>query len=141
VSGVAALETDPEVSAEQRARLRPFILSQREIVVRNLRLLRESGVQVVLASDAGERDVVDEALFVHELDVWPTTELLRILVESTPRSIFPERRIGRLEDGYEASFLVLGGNPLEDFGRITDIRLRVKDGRLLALPETPPDAP
>lgn len=140
VSGVAALETDPEVSAEQRARLRPFLMSQREIVIRNLRLLRESGVQVVLASDAGERDVVDEALFVHELDVWPTTELLRILVESTPRSIFPERRIGRLEGGYEASFLVLGGNPLEDFGRITDIRLRVKDGHLLSLPETP-DAP
>lgn len=134
VSGVEEIELDPEIPEEARARLRPYIGSLLGLVMRNLRLLKESGVEVVLASDAGERDVVDEALFVHGLDVWTTPELFKILVETTPRSIFPDRRIGRLDDGFEASFLVLGANPLEDFRGITDIRLRVKDGRLLTLP-------
>ena len=132
VSGFESFETDPEVVEEVRERLRSFVAARRQVVTQNLRLLKEFDVEVVLASDAGERDVVDEALFLHGLGVWSTNELLRLLVESTPRSIFPERRIGRLDEGFEASFLVLGGNPLEDFERITDIRLRIKDGGLVS---------
>jgi hypothetical protein len=49
----------------------------------------------------------------------------------TPRSIVPRRRIGRLTDGYEASFLVLDRNPFEKLDAIDDIRLRVKQGCLL----------
>ena len=46
----------------------------------------------------------------------------------TPRSIFPHRRIGALEPGFEASFLVLAANPVERFDATKDIRLRVKQG-------------
>jgi imidazolonepropionase-like amidohydrolase len=42
--------------------------------------------------------------------------------------ILPERRIGRLETGYEASFLVLGGDPLTDFRQVRNIRLTFKQG-------------
>jgi len=45
--------------------------------------------------------------------------------------IFPNRRIGRLQDGYEASFLVLAGNPLSDFSQVKNIRLRFKQGSFL----------
>ena len=57
-----------------------------------------------------------------------------------PRSIFPERKIGRLEDGFEASFLVLEGDPLEDVANTQRIALRVKRGELLfpREPELPP---
>ena len=51
--------------------------------------------------------------------------------EDTARTIFPERRIGRFEEGWEASFIVLDGNPLEDFGAVERIGLRVKEGRVL----------
>ena len=61
----------------------------------------------------------------------PPVELLRALCRHGAETIFPGRKIGRLEDGYEASFLVLNGNPLEDFTRIRDIRLRVKQGHVL----------
>ena len=49
----------------------------------------------------------------------------------TPRAIFPHRKIGRLADGYEASFIVLGGNPFDSFDALRDIRLRVKQGCVL----------
>ena len=38
--------------------------------------------------------------------------------EGTARTIFPARRIARLEDGYQASFLVLGGDPVADFQQV-----------------------
>jgi hypothetical protein len=38
--------------------------------------------------------------------------------------------------GCETSFLVLDGNPLESFEQIRNIRLRVKDGELLAPADT-----
>jgi hypothetical protein len=41
-------------------------------------------------------------------------ELLRAWSIDTPRSIFPLRNIASFTDGAEASFLVLGGDPLAD---------------------------
>ena len=49
----------------------------------------------------------------------------------TPRSIFPDRAIARLADSFEASFIVLDGNPLEDFDFVRNIRLGVKQGRII----------
>ena len=48
--------------------------------------------------------------------------------ETTAATIFPKRKIGHLKDGYEASFLVLGGDPLQDFGNVTKIEKRFKQG-------------
>lgn len=67
------------------------------------------------------------------LKVLDNLTLLRLWSEATPRAIFPGRRVGCLLDGCEASFLVLGGDPTRDFSRVSDIQLRVKDGRILRL--------
>ena len=37
--------------------------------------------------------------------------------EATPRAIFPQRRVGCLEDGCEASLLVLAADPSADFAQ------------------------
>ena len=47
---------------------------------------------------------------------------------ATPATMFPERRIGHLDEGYEASFLVLPGDPLEEWRHTRRIQLRVKQG-------------
>ena len=60
-------------------------------------------------------------------------ELLRIWTETTARTIFPARQLGRLQPGYEASFLSLAGNPLVDFLNVQQIQLRVKQGELLGV--------
>lgn len=61
--------------------------------------------------------------------------LLILGSEVTPRSMFPNRRIGRLDEGYEASFLVLAGDPITDFGQVREIKARFKQGR--ELPSAP----
>jgi hypothetical protein len=48
--------------------------------------------------------------------------------ENTSWTIFPKRKLGHLKDGYEASLLALGGNPLEDFANVQRIEQRVKQG-------------
>jgi hypothetical protein len=63
--------------------------------------------------------------------VWDNLGLLKLWSEATPRAIFPGRQIGALADGYEASFVALGGDPLADIANVRQIRLRFKQGVLL----------
>jgi imidazolonepropionase-like amidohydrolase len=59
---------------------------------------------------------------------------------ATARAILPDRRIGAFEDGYEASFVALEGNPLQDWGNVRRIRLRFKQGAVLEVPPATPVA-
>ena len=97
----------------------------------NLHLLHEQGVQIAIGSDNFLTTSVSEAMYLDELGVFNRATLLRMLCETTPRSIFPGREIGVLAAGQEATFLALAGDPLEDFGNIRKIRLRVKQGQVL----------
>ena len=57
--------------------------------------------------------------------------LLRLATQDTPRALFPQRKLGCFQPGCEASFLLLGGDPLADLGQLDMPLLRVKQGRLL----------
>jgi len=98
---------------------------------RNLRLLRDSGVRLAVGSDEYRDDSVGEVRYLAGLGVFDNLTLLRMWSEVTPRVIFPNRRVGCLADGCEASFLLLGGDPAADFSRTANIRLRVKDGCII----------
>ena len=101
---------------------------------RNLQRLKDAGVRIVVGSDMPYRDTsVGEVFNLRNLGVFSDQELLRMWCETTPRSIFPERDIGRLAEGFEASFLVLEGDPIEDFEHVRNIMFRVKQGRHLVL--------
>jgi len=41
------------------------------------------------------------------------------------------RKIGALREGYEASFVALRRNPLDDLESVRSIKIRVKQGALL----------
>lgn len=103
---------------------------------RNLRLLRAHGVRLALGSDAYDDTSVGEATYLQGLGVMDNLALLRLWSEATPQAIFPDRRVGCLRQGCEASFLVLGGDPVADFGQVRNIRLRVKDGHILPASRT-----
>jgi imidazolonepropionase-like amidohydrolase len=115
---------------EQKAELRERIDAVR---VHNLRLLKSAGAKLAFASDRYGHTPIDDVLHLHKLGVFSNLEMLKIWCEDTPRSIFPTRRIGSLKEGYEASFLVLGGDPLVDFEQIKNVRLRFKQGQPLGL--------
>jgi imidazolonepropionase-like amidohydrolase len=83
---------------------------------------------LVVGSDNVSDSSVLEAEHLHSLGVVDRLALLKIWTEDTPRAIFPQRRIGFLRDGYEASFLALEGNPLEDWRNIRRIKGAVQAG-------------
>ena len=101
------------------------------LFTRNLRVLRDAGVRLAIGSDGYRDDSVQEAAYLASLGVFTPLELLRLWSEATPRSIFPRRRVGCLEEGCEASLLVLDADPGAGVANTRRIALRMKDGRLL----------
>lgn len=101
-----------------------------EVQRQNLRTLKAAGVRLAVGSD---RDpgwgILREIRYLKSLEVFSTQELLEIIFRGSARAIFPARQVGDLSIGSEASFLVIDGNPLEDFESIFRIRERVKRGR------------
>ena len=94
----------------------------------NLRLLKKYGVRFALGSDSYGSGPWGEAEYLNALGIFERGELLKIWTETTVQTIFPKRRVGRLADGYEASFLVLDKNPLDDLQNLKTIRYRLKQG-------------
>lgn len=72
-----------------------------------------------------------EAMNLWSLKIFDNLTLLKMWCETTPATIFLDRRIGHLEEGYEASFLVLAKNPLEQFDHVKAITMRFKQGHVL----------
>jgi hypothetical protein len=98
----------------------------------NITVLRRHKVRLLLGSDVIGGTARIEALALARTGLFSNLDLLRLWSVETPRSIFPLRLIGELRDGFEASFLVLDGDPLADFARTGMIRRRVKQGMPLA---------
>ena len=101
----------------------------RKIMTQNIRHLKDAGVRLAVGSDTMPgAGVLAEIDFLKDTDVFSNLELLKMWSETTPKTIFPKRKIGALKDGYEANFLVLEGNPIQDFGNVKRIKMRVKQG-------------
>lgn len=104
------------------------------LAARNLAVLKRHRVRIAVGSDTYRRTSLYEADYLNALGVFTPAELLRTWTETTANAIFPDRKIGKLEPGYEASFLVLEGDPLASFDNVKRIRLRVKQGEILQIP-------
>jgi imidazolonepropionase-like amidohydrolase len=111
-----------------------LVARRHDLMRRNLSRLREHGVTMVLGSDWYGATGWHEMQAMRELGTWSDRELLTMWAVDTPRSIFPDRRIGRLDDGYEASFLVLRNDPTRSIDALKGIELRVKQGCVLDRP-------
>ena len=99
---------------------------------KNLTPLHAAGVPIAFGVD-GHPPLLAEVENVRRLKVFDDVTLLKMLTGTTPKVIFPSRRIGCLEAGCEASFLALEGNPLEDFSSLKRIGMRMKQGCVLRL--------
>ena len=98
----------------------------------NLRVLHEAGANLVIGSDNSFDTSRGEATHIAELGVLNEAAVLQMWTANCARMVFPDRMVGRLDDGYEASFLVLEGSPLDDFQNTGQIRLRVKEGNIIS---------
>jgi hypothetical protein len=115
-------ERDPQLHAQLR-------LAQ----IQNLKILRDAGVTLAIGSDEYDDTSVGEVRHLRELGVFTDLELLRMWTQNCARTVFPDRRIGRVDEGNEASFVALDGNPLSDWSSLGRIRYRFKDGQPLVL--------
>lgn len=102
----------------------------------NARLLLNSGVRLTVGSDgiSGEKPMataLNSILYMAKHGFFNNSALLNIATQNTPATIFPGREIGFLKEGYEASFLVLKGNPISDINSLKNIMMRVKQGIIL----------
>jgi len=101
---------------------------QLAILRENLTRMRAAGNTIVIGTDQFRKTAHAEADLIASRRLMSNLELLQAWCVTTPRAIFPQRKLGRLTDGFEASFLVLEGDPLADFARSRDIVMRVKQG-------------
>lgn len=110
-------DTDPDTLKEEIARQR-----------KQLHDLRKAGAQIALGADEWRKTVLFEAMYMHKYDIFNNAKLLNILSTTTPQSIFSNRKIGQLTEGYEGSFIALNCNPVEKFECVNDIYEGVKEG-------------
>jgi imidazolonepropionase-like amidohydrolase len=114
-----------------RAAFDPPSPKRKATQLRNLRLLKQQGVSVLIGADSYGTSASREAVYLNSLGLYSNLELLKLWCEATPHNIFPQRKIGRLQEGYEASFLVLVANPLEQLAHVKQIQMRFKQGARL----------
>jgi imidazolonepropionase-like amidohydrolase len=103
----------------------------------NLMKLKRAGVPILIGTDGPPDGAIGEARYLIDLGVFTPKEALISLSQTTPRYIYPGRRIGALTPGEEASFVVLKADPTADFGAVKTIVRRVKQGFDIPAPPTP----
>lgn len=98
----------------------------------NLRLLKENNIKLAIGSDMYNDNSYGEFELLKSFEIFSNLELLKMWCENSAYTTFPNRKIGLLKEGYEASFLVLDKNPLIDLKNLSkSISLRVKQGQIL----------
>lgn len=98
-----------------------------------VRLLREHGANVCIGGDDPRDTTAISMKVFREMGWWSNLDLLRMWSVATPRAIYPNRMIGELSEGFEASFLALDGDPLADWDATAKIRMRFKQGEAFNL--------
>jgi Amidohydrolase family len=111
-----------------------YEITRDQILIPNMKLLKQAGVRILIGSDEFRRDVVPELQSLRLLRMFSDAELLRMDTESTAQATFPHRNIGKLQDGYEANFLVLDRDPAANLDNLSSISMRVKQGRRIFVP-------
>lgn len=122
---VATANAAALLAGEDEAKLARVQALQKE----NLRRLIAAGVPLAIGSDRFDATTRAEFDYLAGLQVMPMSQLLQAAVEFTPALLFPQRRIGRIAEGYEANFLVLDADPIRDPDALQRIHLKVKRGQ------------
>ena len=91
-------------------------------------LMQKNRINFAIGSDYFGKTAGVELWYLHDNKIFNNRTLLKIAVEDTPTAIFPNRKIGNLKDGYEASFITVSENPLVNFETVKKINLRFKQG-------------
>jgi imidazolonepropionase-like amidohydrolase len=98
-----------------------------------LRHLYNAKVPIALGADYYGKTVTPEIDSLIAQQIFTPAQLLNLWSKQTTQHIFPNRKLGEIREGYEASFLVLKENPVTNIGNIKTIMWRIKKGRFITL--------
>lgn len=116
----------PQFSQAQQMSGVPAAVSARQAEM--LKRLFDNGANVCIGSNDPQRTIRGELNYWFQLGKLDYNSTLKTLCETTPRAIFPKRKIGRINEGFEASFLVLSDDPLKNILKLRAISFKVKNG-------------
>jgi imidazolonepropionase-like amidohydrolase len=105
-----------------------------EAIISNFNVLGEAGVTLLIGSDRGEFNSVDEATYLVDRNLLSPAGALHSLAVTTPQHLFPQRNIGNLAVGSEATFVVLPLQPVTNFDAIRQVEWVIKRGIVLRSP-------
>jgi imidazolonepropionase-like amidohydrolase len=107
---------------------------------RNLVRAWQAGVTLVTGSDAGNFLVLHGPTVQHEIELWvaagiPPDVALQAATANAAKLLGAQERIGTVEEGKEASLLVVDGNPLQDVRALSAISVVFMKGERVARSE------
>jgi len=100
-----------------------------DVLRHNISLLKKYKVPIAIGSDNYGGTSFDEAKSLAASGLFNASELLKMWTENTVATIFPNKKLGYIREGYIANFLVLPENPLEDFNNLQNISMMYKEGQ------------
>lgn len=71
----------------------------------NLKLLKDAGVRIGLGADRWTLNLHDELVFMRALAIFDGNDVINMATANGAHIAFPGRKIGKIAEGYEASFL------------------------------------
>jgi imidazolonepropionase-like amidohydrolase len=97
-----------------------------EMGSRNLLKAWRAGVMLVTGSDSGNFLVLHGPTVQREIELWvaagiPIEVALQAATSNAAKLLRADKRIGTIENGKEASLLVVDGNPLQDVRALSSI--------------------
>lgn len=103
----------------------------------NLLKAWRAGVLLVTGSDAGNFLVMHGPTVQHEIELWvaagiPVDVALQAATNNAAKLLRADNRIGTIENGKEASFLVVDGNPLQDVRALSSVSVVFLKGENVA---------
>ena len=110
-----------------QAKLTRVIAYQKDLLKR----LQKNKIKIALGSDQYAKTLFTEVDYLYDNQILDGQTILNTICTTNPQLIYPNRKIGAIRNGYEASFLVLNGNPLLDFTQLKSIEAIYKQGQLI----------
>ncbi len=96
------------------------------IAVENLLRAFHAGVPLIAGSDAGNMLVLHGPTIQHELELWvkagiPPAAALEAATYNAAKALHTNDHLGLIKKGYEATFILLDGDPLADISNLEHI--------------------
>jgi hypothetical protein len=99
-----------------------------KIQAHNLTMLRDANVMMAAGADIYGRSILDEINLFRATTLFGGDALIKIATENGLRLAFPDRKVGRLEAGWDASFVGYYSDPRTSWDRIGDPIIGARGG-------------